>query len=883
MPTNQTSVPIVRLLVSLLFLLNLSFLCFAQTAQGQKNSEFLNKDSLNMLALKKQAETLYEQSDYAQSITITQKALQIANQYKFEAVKPALLLLLSRNYQNRQSPENALRYALLAEQVIRLHNITQSTVEMNEQMGQIFYEQKNYSRAEYYLEIAAQQRKKENKDDKSPSLLFQKADIYVQKKELEKAKMVYEELLTIYSEYSAPQARIAVMKRLAEMYVQNKQLEKALPYYNSLAIYYEENNKIGYLIETYNNLGFLYKRNQAMSQSMESFNKAIELYRKYQDKLTDSEKAIVNENASVAYTNLRQFKRAETLLRDALKIHQKQGSQRNLAHTTNFIAANYYLNGDNLKALETVNQAINYGTGAVEAEDVLAASYELLEKIYQADNNTLKVQDVQKQANLFRERFAARQKEIAEQLKKEQEKLEKREDEIRQELIEVGRKDTELEKQRGEKELQEVQLKLQTQQFELAKQALVVAEERARTFAEQEKAREAMLQNEKLQREQIEQQLEAAKQEQRIKGLEQDRRAKQFQIAQTKSQQRETERILADQQKQIAEEQTQRKIGLVIFSLISVLFLAAGIGFVYARRSNKALRDRNVLIKKQTDEIILRNRTMELQKQQITQQNEALGIQNTKIQQSIRAAFTIQKSLLPKEEKMKSFFNEYFVIYRPKDVVSGDFYWVEKFNDYTFLVAADCTGHGVPGAFMSMIGNMLLDKIIEIRQIYDPAQILQNLDQDVRSVLQQEENFDESGMDVCLCRVKALEENAFEVVFSAAKRPFYYFDHDKKEMVENKGDRKSIGIKLKNSPDFMYSNQSSTLHGNDCLYLSSDGFTDQANAEREKFGRKNFLKIIQDHHDRSMGMQGEIFEEALARHQGDSEQIDDILLLGVRL
>ncbi len=874
---------IVRFVVLIVFFVGLSVLSSAQTAQGQKIGEFSREDSLSLLALKKQAETFYYKKDYAQSIIIAQKALKIANTNKLEESKPALLILLSRNYQHSQSPEDALRYALLSEQVIRLHNLTSATVETNEQLGQIFYAQKNYDRAEYYFEIASQQRKKENKDEKMPFLLFQKADIYAQKGELDKAQSVYMELLGLYPENTSPETRMVILKHLAEMYARNKQIEKALPYYNSLAMYYEEQNKIGSLIETYNNLGFLYKKNQAISQSVESFNKALDLYRKYQDKVKDSEKALVNENASVAYTNLKQFKRAETLLREALKIHQKQGSQRNLANNSNFIAANYYLNGDNLKALETVNQAISYGTLATQAEDILAESYELLVKIYRADNNNMKALEALNQATLFRERFAERKTQISDQLKQEQEKLEKREDEIRKELIEIGRKDVELEKQRSEKELQEAQLKLQTQQFELAKQALAVSEERTRTLAEQEKAREAILQNEKLRREQIEQQLEAAKQDQRIKGLEQDRRAKQFQIAQTKSQQRETERILADQQRQIDEEQTQRKIGIVVFSLISILFVAAGIAFVYARRSNKALRERNVLIKKQTDEIILRNRTMELQKQQITEQNNALGIQNTKIQQSIRAAFTIQKSLLPKEEKMKAFFKEHFVIYRPKDVVSGDFYWVEKFNNYIFLVAADCTGHGVPGAFMSMIGNMLLDKIIEIRQIYDPAQILQNLDQDVRSVLQQEENFDESGMDVCLCRVKAMPDENFEIVFSSAKRPFYYFDYSKKEMIENKGDRKSIGIKLKNSPDFVYTNQSTFLHSKDCLYLSSDGFTDQANAEREKFGRKNFLKIIQDYHDENMGMQGEIFEDALARHQDEAEQIDDILLMGVRL
>ncbi len=875
---------IVKFIGFIVFFVGLSVLSCAQTAQGQKIGKFSTEDSLSMLALKKQAEIFYHQKDYVQSTATAQKALQIANQNKFELAKPALLILLSRNYQGRQLPVDALRYALLAEQVIRIHNVTSATVETNEQLGQIFYAQKNYDRSEYYFEIASQQRKKENKDEKMPFLLFQKADIYAQKGELEKAQSVYMELLSLYPENTSPETRMVILKHLAEMYARNRQIEKALPYYNSLTMYYEERNKIGLLIEMYNNLGFLYKKNQAISQSIESFNKALDLYRKYQDKVKDSEKALVNENASVAYTNLRQFKRAEILLSEALKIHQKQGSQRNLANTSNFIAANYYLNGNNLKALETVNQAISYGALATQSEDVLAESYELLVKIYRADNNSVKALESMNQSTLFRERFAERQKQTSNQLKQEQEKLEKREDEIRNELIEIGRKDSELEKQKNEKELQEAQIKLQAQQLELIKQNLAVAEERARAFVEQEKAREAILQNEKLRREQIEQQFEATKKDQRIKSLEQDRRAKQFQIAQTKSEQRETKRILEDQQRQIDEEQTQRKIGLVIFSLISFLFVVAGIGFVYARRSNKALRDRNVLIKKQTDEIILRNRTMELQKQQITAQNEALGVQNTKIQQSIRAAFTIQKSLLPKEEKLKAFFKEHFVIYRPKDVVSGDFYWVEKFNNYIFLVAADCTGHGVPGAFMSMIGNMLLDKIIEIRQIYDPAQILQNLDQDVRSVLQQEENFDESGMDVCLCRVNAImPDEGFEIVFSSAKRPFYYFDHVRKEMVENKGDRKSIGIKLKNSPDFVYTNQSAILHSNDCLYLSSDGFTDQANVEREKFGRKSFLKIIQDYHYESMGMQGEIFEDALARHQGDSEQIDDILLMGVRL
>ncbi|TAE01091.1 MAG: GAF domain-containing protein [Bacteroidetes bacterium] len=261
---------------------------------------------------------------------------------------------------------------------------------------------------------------------------------------------------------------------------------------------------------------------------------------------------------------------------------------------------------------------------------------------------------------------------------------------------------------------------------------------------------------------------------------------------------------------------------------------------------------------------------------------EIIKDKNDKIMDSIRYAKTIQHAILPSEKDMSGAFKDYFVIFQPKDIVSGDFYWLSRLSDFQTLFAVlDCTGHGVPGAFMSMIGNDLLSEIVDVKHIIEPAQILETLNQRIRECLKQDDRLNDDGMDACLC---LLEKNIYDqtfVRFSGAKRPLYYLNSQEDQIKTLKGDNKSIGGRQKENKNF--TTQDVLLYPNDFIYLSTDGFSDQADEENRKFGTVQIKRILESSQSLPMKEQGEILEQALFQHKKNSLQRDDITFVGIKL
>ena len=256
-----------------------------------------------------------------------------------------------------------------------------------------------------------------------------------------------------------------------------------------------------------------------------------------------------------------------------------------------------------------------------------------------------------------------------------------------------------------------------------------------------------------------------------------------------------------------------------------------------------------------------------------------LNEKNKRITDSIRYAQTIQDAILPAQNTLKELFIEHFVIYRPKDIVSGDFYWVTHVENYTFAAAVDCTGHGVPGAFMSMVGNTLLTDIVGVKRVFDPATILEMLHEGVRAALHQKDSDNTDGMDVALCRIER-QENWIEVTYAGAKRPLYYTSNGEVEKL--KGDNLSIGGIVKKK-EYVFTNQKAVLLAEDVIYLTSDGLVDQANPDKKKFGSTKFESLLKQFHARPFKEQKEILSNQLDQHQLDAEQRDDITVLALRL
>ena len=303
---------------------------------------------------------------------------------------------------------------------------------------------------------------------------------------------------------------------------------------------------------------------------------------------------------------------------------------------------------------------------------------------------------------------------------------------------------------------------------------------------------------------------------------------------------------------------------------------------------NDILKEQSLSLEKSYEEIKekeeeLRMSMHQLEKIQLilVQEKKKLEQQNELITSSIKYAQTIQQAILPHKRVLNSLFSGHFVIYQPKDIVSGDFYWTIQLKQYVFVAAVDCTGHGVPGAFMSMIGSNLLNQIVSENGIIDPGQILTELHLKIRSRLKQAEKRNSDGMDVCLCRIEKINHQQCKVLFSGAKRPLYYSHQNKIHKL--KGDRLSIGGVQLEAERIFSTHQLPLDSHKDIIYLSSDGFADMPNERRRNFGEKRLLKALDMHRHKPMSMQKIALQETLSDFQGTTEQRDDITLIGVKV
>ncbi|MCB1141447.1 MAG: AAA family ATPase [Leptospiraceae bacterium] len=268
----------------------------------------------------------------------------------------------------------------------------------------------------------------------------------------------------------------------------------------------------------------------------------------------------------------------------------------------------------------------------------------------------------------------------------------------------------------------------------------------------------------------------------------------------------------------------------------------------------------------------VKERTKELRKA-----NDELAEKNQHITDSINYAKTIQEAILPSKSAMLTNFQDFFINFYPKDIVSGDFYWYAQTNESSFIAAVDCTGHGVPGAFMSMIGSAILNQIVKEQKIYEPAEILNQLNKNIRIALKQDikEDAARDGMEICLVRI-----DADKVIFSGGHRPLYMIQND--EFISYKGDKDGIGGKQK-SESREYTNIEIPIHKGvrTVIYLTTDGYQDQPNDLGKKIGSRGLQEIIRKYSHLDGIDQKLKFEEELFNHSNGEPQRDDITVIGI--
>lgn len=340
---------------------------------------------------------------------------------------------------------------------------------------------------------------------------------------------------------------------------------------------------------------------------------------------------------------------------------------------------------------------------------------------------------------------------------------------------------------------------------------------------------------------------------------------KQLQELQTKydTDKKEQTIVLLEKDKTIQANIRNSIIGISILGFILSLVLL--FAFRNKKRANKLLGQQKVEILSKNQDLQSKNNLIEYQKKEITD--------------SIEYAKTIQQAMLPTDSEVHEVFPNSFVVFLPKDIVSGDFYWFKKVNDIHFVAAVDCTGHGVPGAFMSMIGNDKLNFAVQEKKLLQPADILSELNKGVKAALKQNNTDSKSrdGMDIALCSFDFINK---KIQYAGANRVLYRISNY--ELTEYAPTKSAIGGFTQE--DFEYKNNTIDYVAGDIFYLFTDGYADQFGGETgKKLMTKNFKKLLLSVAHKPLVEQKKEIKKTFESWKGNYEQIDDVLVIGVKV
>lgn len=356
--------------------------------------------------------------------------------------------------------------------------------------------------------------------------------------------------------------------------------------------------------------------------------------------------------------------------------------------------------------------------------------------------------------------------------------------------------------------------------------------------------------------------------------------------------QNQTNQIESLQKEKLQSEKDLKRQRITIFLLMFIAFLTVSFAVVLYRsyiakkRINTYLKNQSVEIVKQNKILESQNKQIELQKLEIEKKNDILeeankliDLKNQKITASLGYARRIQNALLPTKDMISKYFPNHFVLYRPKDIVSGDFYWVDEIYSKIYFAVADCTGHGVPGAFMSFVGINLLNQAINQEKISKPSGILEYLHKGIQNTLRKSENKAvKDGMDIALC---SFNPQNMILEYAGALMPLYIIRNN--QVFEYKATYTQIGEVDKDYYEPI-NNQSIKVQSGDSVYLFSDGYMDQFGGEHgKKFLKSRFMNVLKEISTLPMQVQKIRLDNILENWQGSLEQVDDILIMGIKI
>ncbi len=679
----------------------------------------------------------------------------------------------------------------------------------------------------FHNKALEQDRKEGNRKNESLSL-NNLGNVFLKQGKYADAIKNYELSLEIRQDINDLVGIASSLNNLGLVYKNQGDLDRALAYYQNAYKIFEQSNDMVGLANALNNIGIVYRGNGNPERALENFLKALELFRELGNNLGE---ANTLNNVGNIYYQQEKFDQALEFYQSSLEKSEALGDKSSMAGKLSNIGGVYLVLGQNEKALQTTNKALSLqkeigdNQGQISTLNNLGAYFKESGDLDKSLNYFLDAEKVQKR--IGDHNYSTITLSSIGEIYKEKKQPEKGLNYLNRALKEAKTYGS-IEDQiavYGNLSLTYADLGDFKKSYDYQQLAVKVGDSLARVVGTRDLAEMQV----KFETEQKQREIELLGKEKEVQDL------------------------------KITKQNTIRNM-IIAFSVLVVLMLI----LIYGRYRSK---------KKANEELDLKN-------QEIEQQKKTVEEKNWEITSSIEYAKRIQDAIMPSMQEIRASLPQSFVFYRPKGIVSGDFYWFSKRENTSYIAAVDCTGHGVPGAFLSMIGNDHLNQIVNMEKMQKPDEILNRLHQEIQVTLKQKHGVTENhdGMDVAMC---AFDHTKNVLHFASANRYLYLIREG--ELSETKGDTVNIGG-IMHEDVRQYTLHEIPLQKGDTFYVFSDGVSDQFGGESaKKFGYKRLKETLLEIHQKPMDEQHQAFEKTMVDWMGKEDQIDDFLLIGIRV
>jgi serine phosphatase RsbU (regulator of sigma subunit) len=643
--------------------------------------------------------------------------------------------------------------------------------------------------------------------------------------------------------------------KIGTLYTRSGKYDQALEEYGILSSVFEGRKDYKSLALTYNQAGFLMFRKGNTNAAIDNFSKAIE----YSENTGKDDSFLTDawSNIAICQQNLGNQNEMLSSFSMALEHAKASGKTEEIARIDRIIATIYFKKGDNYHAevycLECIESAKKSGN-----LDVLQLCYKDYSTVLESGNDFVKALEYyEKYLNLrdsltYASRLA--EKEKADRIAF----MEGSEQRIKSELSSEEIQGLELKNLKIESRRKENALALMQKQQELDR-------------SEKDNLNKSLiLEKDRFELNKRVQDIKSLKQQQAIDSLRLRQKDEDAKALETRNLLLEKDKL--QKETELKNEKLAKRFAVGIGSLMLLVAASILFGLISTRKKNQKLAES----KRQIEKI---NSDLEITNKEVLKQKDIIEQKNQSITDSIQYASRIQTAVLPPINFLSDWGIDNFILYKPKDIVSGDFYWGVKRNNKIIVAAGDCTGHGVPGAFMSMLGHAFLDEIINTREPENAAAILNLLRDEIINTLKQKGTTGEArdGMDISLV---ILDLKSGKLDYAGANNPIYLIRDGR--MIRYQADRMPIGIHFITFTPF--TNNIIEIKKGDYLYLFSDGYADQFGGPKgKKFMYKPFQDLLLRNHSKPLELQKEILDNTFEKWKSDREQVDDVLVIGMHL